>query len=113
MKMNKFKGTPGPWKCLREGVNNHYIRISSTKVGERFAVANVLIPLYDDVHEREAKETRANARLIAAAPELLEALQMALEWIDAVPSDTLLPAMPGFDRDEVNGIIAKVTGETK
>lgn len=45
--------------------------------------------------------------------ELLEALQMALEWIDAVPSDTLLPAMPGFDRDEVNSIIIKATGETK
>lgn len=45
--------------------------------------------------------------------DLLEALQMALEWIDAVPSDTLLPAMPGFDRDEVNSIINKATGETK
>lgn len=45
--------------------------------------------------------------------ELLEALQMALEWIDAVPSNTLLPVMPGFDRDEVNSIITKATGETK
>lgn len=36
---------------------------------------------------------------------LLEALVAALEWIDAVPSDTLLPVMPGFDRDEVNELI--------
>lgn len=71
----EFKGTPGPWKCLREEVNKHYIRISGTRVGERFAVANILIPLYDDVHEREAKETRANAQLIATAPEMLEVLQ--------------------------------------
>lgn len=52
-------------------------------------------------------ERKANAKLIAAAPELLEALEAALEWIDAVPSDTQLPAMPGFDRDWVNGIIDK------
>lgn len=72
--MNEFKGTPGPWKCLREEANKHYIRVSGTKVGERFAVANVLTPPYDDIHEREAKETRANAKLTAAGPELLEAL---------------------------------------
>ena len=41
----------------------------------------------------------------AAAPDLLEALKAALEWIDAVPADTSLPAMPGFDRDEVNALI--------
>lgn len=38
--------------------------------------------------------------------KLREALRWALEWIDAVPQDTQLPAMPGFDRDYVNGLIA-------
>ncbi|MBD3704960.1 hypothetical protein IE992_29045 [Klebsiella pneumoniae] len=28
--------------------------------------------------------------------QLLSALLAALEWIDAVPSDTVLPAMPGI-----------------
>ena len=111
--MTQFKGTPGPWEIKPEEVDRPYIRIRGTRLGGRFKVANVLSPNYDGVHHREADETRANAQLIAAAPELLEALQMALEWIDAVPSDTLLPAMPGFDRDEVNSIIAKATGETK
>lgn len=36
---------------------------------------------------------------------LLECLEMALNWIDAVPNDTPLPAMPGFDRDDVNAVI--------
>lgn len=101
--MTQFKGTPGPWKCLREEVNKHYIRISSTKVGERFAVANVLIPLYDDVHEREAKETRANAQLIAAAPELLEALQMMLDS----------QVLPIWHQSIARAAINKATGETK
>lgn len=33
------------------------------------------------------------------------ALRCALAWIDAVPSDTPLPAMPGFDRDEVDSLL--------
>ena len=41
----------------------------------------------------------------------LSALLAALEWIDAVPSDTVLPAMPGFDRDEVNELIANARKE--
>ncbi|GJA77606.1 MULTISPECIES: hypothetical protein [Gammaproteobacteria] len=37
--------------------------------------------------------------------DLLTALKDALMWIDAVPQDTPLPAMPGFDRDEVDALI--------
>jgi hypothetical protein len=37
---------------------------------------------------------------------LSEALKWTLEWIDAVPKDTLLPGMPGFDRDYVNNLLA-------
>lgn len=42
--------------------------------------------------------------------KLLKALTDALEWIDAVPSETALPAMPGFDRDEVNNLISSIKG---
>ena len=31
--------------------------------------------------------------------ELLKVAEAMLEWIDAVPKDIVLPAMPGFDRD--------------
>lgn len=37
--------------------------------------------------------------------ELLYWLEAALAWIDAVPSDTQLPAMPGFDREVVDVLI--------
>lgn len=42
--------------------------------------------------------------------QLLAALSDALEWIDAIPSDMPLPAMPGFDRDAVNELIAAAKG---
>ena len=38
-------------------------------------------------------------------------IQLNLEWIDAVPRETVLPAMPGFDRDWVDEIVAKAKGE--
>lgn len=109
--MKKFKGTPGPWKCLREEVNKNYIRISSTKVGERFAVANVLTPLYDDVHESEAKETRANARLVSAAPELLSALQHLVEVYDSEDGKQWTTASKKAAIAEARAAIDKALGE--
>lgn len=76
--MSEFKGTPGPWEIKPEEVDKDYIRIRGTLLGGRFKVANVLTPFYEGAHEREVKETRANAHLIAAAPELLEALEMLM-----------------------------------
>lgn len=38
---------------------------------------------------------------------LIESLEATLQWIDAVPDDTPLPVMPGFDRDWVNNILTK------
>ncbi|HAV1601558.1 TPA: hypothetical protein JG832_002448 [Enterobacter hormaechei subsp. xiangfangensis] len=43
--------------------------------------------------------------------KLRAALMAALEWIDAVPSDLPLPTMPGFDRDEVNDLLAEMDRE--
>jgi hypothetical protein len=67
--------TEGPWVALPEECDKPYIRIRGTVLGGRYKIANVLTPVYEGVHEREAKETRANARLIEAAPELLTTLK--------------------------------------
>lgn len=64
--------TPGPWVALPEECDKPYIRIRGTSLGHRYKVANVLTPVYDGVHEREAKETRANARLIASSPRMYD-----------------------------------------
>lgn len=104
--MKEFKGTPGPWFID----NGRAIGPKSTEDDQSYGM---IIPVGWVEFDPEVEAQVANQRMMAAAPELLEALQMALEWIDAVPSDTLLPAMPGFDRDEVNGIIAKALGESQ
>lgn len=51
-----------------------------------------------------------HAKVAGQRDKLLKALTDALEWIDAVPSETALPAMPGFDRDEVNNLISSIKG---
>jgi hypothetical protein len=38
----------------------------------------------------------------------LEAHQAMREWIDAVPDDTVLPTMPGCDRDWLDTVEAKL-----
>lgn len=108
--MTQFKGTPGPWEIKPEEVDRPYIRIRGTQWGGRFKVANVLSPDYDGVHHREADETRANARLIAAAPELLEALQLCEEFMSQLPST----GFDGLARIEfARTAINKAIGETK
>lgn len=61
-------------------------------------------------HANTVKQRESIDRLIAEAPELLGALEMALEWIDALPKEIQLPEMPGFDRDEIDNLIAKAKG---
>lgn len=107
--MNEFKGTPGPWEIKPEEVDRPYIRIRGTRLGGRFKVANVLSPDYDGVHHREADETRANARLIASSPQLLELLIKCADALDEVSYQ----AWCGEIIDEARAVIAKVLGESQ
>jgi hypothetical protein len=82
--------TPGPWK-LRH-------------VPERFDGSTYCVDWSDDQEEvAEIVHGEANARLIAAAPDLLEALQACFEY----------GAMTGDDwvADRAEAAIAKATGE--
>ncbi|MCD9005178.1 hypothetical protein LDO31_02815 [Luteimonas sp. XNQY3] len=55
-----------------------------------------------------AAERAANARLIAAAPELLEALQYAREWVVEVRDRKGIPSANTLAR--IDAAIARVTG---
>lgn len=78
------KHTEGPWQSMPEEVDKPYIRIRGTRLGCRYKIANVLSC---GEHELSADEVRANARLIAAAPDLLSALSKLLDASEGHPMD--------------------------
>lgn len=71
--MSEFKGTPGPWfikpvpDCTMEGAVNVIQTHNNNGLGFHIAYASGWI---DD--EQTKAEADANARILAAAPELLE-----------------------------------------
>ena len=76
-----MKHTPGPW---REAAGT-FIR-SATDDDD-----GVLIAVVRDIHVRSAA-AKANARLIASAPEMLDALQVARDAIvSALPAQGPIP----------------------
>jgi hypothetical protein len=78
------KHTPGPWHTAGEqGVQ---IRSAKDQIAK--------------VWTMRGNEWKANARLIAAAPELLEACKVALGIIGF-----------GAEHDQISAAIAKATGE--
>lgn len=50
-----------------------------------------------------AEEIQVLRKKVEALTEVATAMR---DWIDAVPRETPLPAMPGFDRDWADGVIA-------
>jgi hypothetical protein len=83
----EFKGTPGPWSQLSEEVDKSYIRIRGATPGCRYKIANVLTPEYagkciPPIQNIMNDTTRANAKLIAAAPELLDALRQLRDYVE-------------------------------
>ena len=89
---NEFKGTPGPWTGKDVGI------CKQDDAGLQLG----FIMTFND--ERRAY-CAANAHLIAAAPELLEALQDALHAYDKHGEH--------YEWDFARAAIAKALGETK
>lgn len=66
--------TPGPWVAYPSPFPGAtYVPVRSKRPGARFRIATVLCPVIPGrpVIDRELAETQANARLIAAAPDLI------------------------------------------
>lgn len=85
--------TPGPWTV--NGFGGSFEVLCRTRDG--VAVSAGEIP----------KDGIANARLIAAAPDLLEAAKDALYTLDRLPADTV--TAPGVSRS-LRAAIAKAEG---
>lgn len=83
VKAENAKHTPGSWTVLPEEDEKEYLRIRGTRLGGRYKIANVhcvrYVGMYEAISKQEAEESLANARLIAAAPEMFAALQVVVE----------------------------------
>ena len=99
--------TPGPWH-VTEGIdrfyNGEWIRAGNMRTGDLVAVCNDF-----NQHNRDA-EREANARLIAAAPDLLQALTDLLEATNYHAKVELTHKLAGA-RERAQSAIAKATGE--
>ena len=98
--MKEFKGTPGPWEVEDNG---YFYDINAV----RGTVGNVCSSAsWFDNDEHRGPVAMANAHLIAAAPELLEALTSTLDEIGF----WLSQQKPEL-RDKLVSAVAKALGE--
>ena len=94
--MNKFKGTPGPW-FIDNG------RAIGPKSTEDDQSQGMIIPVGWVEFDPEVEVQVANQRMMAAAPDLLEALQIICFFED-ISSDK---------REIAEAAITKAIGESK
>ena len=80
--MKEFKGTPGPWFVKMEACDQ---TVALDIMGCGVCVSSA-IPWSSDT-ECDIDKAVANANLIAAAPELLEALQEIIDSGCYIPGD--------------------------
>jgi hypothetical protein len=93
------KHTPGPWTVFSDS------RYSSCLA----EVGHLIVSAPHEVHEWQSDDvTAANARLIASAPCLLEALIYAREQLEAYEHDA---SGETYNNLKINAAIAKATGE--
>lgn len=93
----KTKHTPAPWIWQYDGTDKSGLKV----------IAGDDLNIVDFVGGENIQEAEANARLIAAAPELLEALEQCLTRINPKSKDT-------WDLKAIHvakAAIAKATGE--
>ena len=92
--------TPGPWNSERAyGERDTYISGSNT------ALVCKLIP------QQLREETKANAALIAAAPELYEALKEAHEYIRRHSSTSVMYGGKPTILDRIDSALAAAEGK--
>lgn len=84
--MEKFKGTPGPWKVrfMNNGQedSDFFVEAKNNNRPDLGYGIEILGDDYGDHNGYTHEQRLADASLIAAAPELLEALQRFVTFVD-------------------------------
>lgn len=106
--MNEAKHTPGPWRLEVDGWRGQYLYGNDPQAGREIYIAELTLYWNSAPH---------NARLIASAPELLEAL---LDFMrdggvyDTAVAKALFPSQAALFMeagDKARAAIAKATGK--
>lgn len=122
------KHTPGPWKVTGTGTIRYIdapagngimqevaacmrVEYGDMDANARRIVACVnacegldtyLLENSGDIASAATAQAKYIQKIERQRDQLLEAILLAIDWIDAVPKDAALPPMPGFDRDYVD-----------
>ncbi len=97
-----FKGTPGPWE-IKHSESKDAWNVIGTTLGGKYKVARcpyvkhdkVFTPDNFNLFQKEREEAEANAKIIAAAPEMLEMLERTAEIMQK-----FFPHLDGTTMDE-------------
>ena len=94
--MSDTKWTPGPWRIGRY----HHVVLPNPDCQKSEGGGEGICHVYGDAHKRVA-----NSHLIAAAPELYEALEDALHFMESV-------GPPRYVRMQCESALAKARGQS-
>ena len=99
--MEKF--TKGVGVVKPEEAEIDYIRVRSSRLGELYKICNVIKPSYNGASEFDIQQARANAALIATAPEMY--------WMLAKLSGLLTDINAHSVVKEIETLLSKARGE--
>ena len=108
----KTQHTPGPWAIAYMSQSDYthlYITHDSQTRSQIIADLHCPVSINSEGETYSNENKQANARLIAAAPELLEALEACERYIHATMSDDNLAGI--HEADFARAAIAKAKGE--
>ncbi len=106
---NEAKWTKGPWVVGQSAWDEFELCVDTGYGCEPTGMPNEICPIASSHHDGEwGAEDKANARLIAAAPELYEALDMLMDA--SGPGDA--EQIPAEERENIMALLAKARGET-
>ncbi len=97
--MTKSKHTPGPWGCCDTSYHAHDYRLTKPNG----------FPLPLNVVANDHSEQRANARLIAAAPDMYEVLDLVAH--EELPFSANPIEVITRWRERARAILARIEGE--
>jgi hypothetical protein len=104
------KHTPGPWIGAGPSFGDPLPRYTTSIMTEWEHEDDGFIEICEFPFHHHDGENEANARLIAAAPDLLEALKGVLK-VERGSSGRII--LEGWHEEAICAAIAKATGETK